>query len=79
MDATPNPMIRDPPNSDGANAKGSRSAKSIGKMCTRMALLARDVQEEPIVVDGLIRWSHDVTDVFLNDQLILLRIRSTRE
>jgi len=63
MDATPNPMIRDPPNSDGANAKGSRSAKSIGKMCTRMALLARDVQEEPIVVDGLIRWSHDVTDV----------------
>jgi hypothetical protein len=47
IDATHNPMIREAPNSDVANAKGSRSAKAAGKMRTRMALLARDVQEEP--------------------------------
>ena len=47
MDATHNPMIREAPNSDVANAKGCRSAKAAGKMRTRMALLARDVQEEP--------------------------------
>jgi len=47
IDATHNPMIRDAPDSDGANGKGSRSAKAAGKMRTRMALLARGVQDEP--------------------------------
>jgi hypothetical protein len=42
-------MIRDAPDSDVANAKGKRSAKAAGKMRTRMALLARDVQDEPPV------------------------------
>jgi hypothetical protein len=47
IDATHNPMIRDGPNSaDVADAKGKRSAKATGKMRTRMALLARGVQEE---------------------------------
>ncbi len=51
IDASHNPMIRDEPNSaDVANtAKGKRSAKAAGKMRTRMALLARGVQEEPPV------------------------------
>ena len=40
-----NPMVRDVPDSDVANAKGKRSAKAAGKMRTRMALLAQDVQE----------------------------------
>jgi len=47
IDATQNPMIRDGPDSDRANTKGSRSAKAAGKMRTRMALLARGVQDEP--------------------------------
>ncbi|KAH9989586.1 WD40-repeat-containing domain protein [Russula vinacea] len=47
IDATHNPMIRDGPNStDVATAKGKRSAKAVGKMRTRIALLARSVQEE---------------------------------
>jgi hypothetical protein len=49
MDATHNPMIRDAPDSDVANAKEKRSAKAAGKMHTRMALLSQDVQEEPPV------------------------------
>jgi len=49
IDASHNPMIRDGPNSDVGNAKGKRSAKAAGKMRTRMALLARGVQEEPPV------------------------------
>lgn len=49
MDATHNPMIREEPDSDVASAKGNRGAKAAGKMRTRMALLARDVQEEPPV------------------------------
>jgi hypothetical protein len=49
-DASHNPMIRDEPNSvDVANTKGNRGAKATGKMRTRMALLARGVQEEPPV------------------------------
>ena len=40
-------MIRDATDSGVANAKGKRSAKAAGKLRTRMALLARDVQEEP--------------------------------
>ncbi|KAH9967556.1 WD40-repeat-containing domain protein [Russula dissimulans] len=47
IDATHDPMIRNTPDSDEANAKGSRSAKAAGKMRTRMALLARGVQDEP--------------------------------
>lgn len=48
IDASHNPMIRDGPNSaDVGNANGKRSAKAAGKMRTRMALLARGVQEEP--------------------------------
>jgi len=49
LDATHNPMIREERDSDVANAKGNRGAKAAGKMRTRMALLARDVQEEPPV------------------------------
>ena len=48
LDAMHNPMIRDVPDSDVANAKEKRSAKAAGKMRTRMALLARDVQEPPV-------------------------------
>lgn len=47
IDASHNPMIRD--SADVGNAKGKRSAKAAGKMRTRMALLARGVQEEPAV------------------------------
>ncbi|KAI0271064.1 WD40-repeat-containing domain protein [Russula aff. rugulosa BPL654] len=48
IDASHNPMIRDGPDSaDVGSAKGKRSAKAAGKMRTRMALLARGVQEEP--------------------------------
>jgi len=49
LDATHNPMIREERDSDVANAKGNCGAKAAGKMRTRMALLARDVQEEPPV------------------------------
>lgn len=50
IDASHNPMIRDGPDSaDVENVKGKRSAKAAGKMRTRMALLARGVQEEPPV------------------------------
>lgn len=49
MDTTHNPMIRKELDSDVANPKGSRGAKAAGKMRTRMALLARDVREEPRV------------------------------
>jgi len=50
IDASHNPMIRDGPDSaDVGNAKGKRSAKAAGKMRTRMALLTRGVQEEPLV------------------------------
>jgi len=49
LDATHNPMIREERDSDVANTKGNRGAKAAGKMRTRMALLARDVQEEPPV------------------------------
>lgn len=49
IDATHNPMIREEPDSDVANTMGNRGAKAAGKMRTRMALLARDVQEEPPV------------------------------
>ena len=48
IDATHNPMIREP-DSEVANAMGNCGAKAAGKMRTRMALLARDVQEEPPV------------------------------
>jgi hypothetical protein len=49
LDATHNPMIRDVHDSNAANARGKRSTKAAGKMRTRMALFARDVQEEPPV------------------------------
>jgi hypothetical protein len=49
MDATHDPMIRNVPDSEGTNAKGSHSAKAAGKMRTRMALLAQGIQGEPPV------------------------------
>lgn len=66
IDASHNPMIRDGPNpADIGNAKGKRSAKAAGKMRTRMALLARGVQEEPPVKKtkgGKIEKDGDVMD-----------------
>jgi hypothetical protein len=63
MDATHNPMIRDAPDSDVANAKGKRSTKAAGKMHTRMALLVQDVQEEPPVKRAKREESMDREDV----------------
>ncbi|KAH9956133.1 hypothetical protein BGW80DRAFT_1565909 [Lactifluus volemus] len=48
IDATHNPMIRDPPpDFEVAKAKGNRNAKAVGKMRTRIALLERSVRDEP--------------------------------
>ena len=51
IDATHNPMIRDASESSAAKAAGKRSAKAVGKMRTRMALIQRgaETREEPPV------------------------------
>ncbi|KAI9447148.1 WD40 repeat-like protein [Russula earlei] len=46
IDVRHNPMIRDAPDSEVVEAKGIRGGKAAGKMRTRMALLARGVQDE---------------------------------
>ncbi|KAH9059106.1 WD40 repeat-like protein [Lactarius vividus] len=68
IDATHNPMIRDPSNSSTTQVTGKRSAKAVGKMRTRMALLkqgAKTLEEPPVkkTKGASVEETDDVMDV----------------
>ncbi|KAH9031566.1 WD40 repeat-like protein [Lactarius hengduanensis] len=65
IDATHNPMIRDPSDASATQATGKRSAKAAGKMRTRMALLKQGagIREEPLVKKAKGAGAEETNDV----------------